>query len=73
MLKTKDLRDLSIEELKEKEEEFNKELFNLKIQKATGQLGNTAIIGKTKKDLARIKTVLRESALSSATDRQELT
>jgi large subunit ribosomal protein L29 len=68
MLKTKDLRDLSIEELKEKEEEFNQELFNLKIQKATGQLGNTAIIGKTKKDLARVKTVLRESALSSSTD-----
>ena len=68
MLKTKDLRDLSVEELKEKEEEFNQELFNLKIQKATGQLGNTAIIGKTKKDLARVKTVLRESALSSGTD-----
>jgi large subunit ribosomal protein L29 len=68
MLKTKDLRDLSVDELMEKEEEINKELFNLKIQKATGQLGNTAIIGKTKKDLARVKTVLRESALSSATD-----
>ena len=68
MLKTKDLRDLSLEELKQKEEEFNQELFNLKIQKATGQLGNTAIIGKTKKDLARVKTVLRESALSSGTD-----
>ena len=68
MLKAKDLRDLSLEELKEKEEEFNRELFNLKIQKATGQLGNTAIIGKTKKDLARVKTVLRKSALSSGID-----
>lgn len=69
MLKTKDLRDLSIEELREKEEGFNKELFNLKIQKATGQLSNTAIIGMTKKDLARVKTVLRENALSSGTDK----
>ena len=69
MLKTKDLRDLSVEELREKEEGLNKELFNLKIQKATGQLGNTAIIGMTKKDLARVKTVLRESALSSGTDK----
>ena len=68
MLKTKDLRDLSVEELKEKEGEFNQELFNLKVQKATGQLGNTAIIGKTKKDLARVKTLLRENALSSGTD-----
>ncbi len=69
MLKTKDLRDLSVEELREKEEGLNKELFNLKIQKATGQLGNTAVIGMTKKDLARVKTVLRESALSSGTDK----
>lgn len=68
MVKTKDLRDLSVEELKEKEREFYQELFNLKIQKATGQLGNTATIGKTKKDLARVKTVLRESALLSGTD-----
>ena len=67
-MKTKDLRDLSVEELKEKEEEFNQELFNLKIQKATGQLGNTAIIGKTKKNLARVKTVLKENALSRSTD-----
>lgn len=67
-MKTKDLRDLSVEELKEKEEEFNQELFNLKIQKATGQLGNTAIIGKTKKNLARVKTVLKENAVSNSTD-----
>ncbi len=68
MAKAKDLRDLSAEELKEKESAFNHELFNLKIQKATGQLGNTAMIEKTKKDLARIKTVLRERALSSGMD-----
>jgi large subunit ribosomal protein L29 len=68
MAKAKDLRDLSVEELKEKEGAFNQELFNLKIQKATGQLGNTAMIEKTKKELARVKTVLRERALSSGTD-----
>lgn len=69
MAKAKDLRDLSADELKEKEDAFNQELFNLKIQKATGQLGNTAMIEKTKKDLARVKTVLRERALSSGTDK----
>lgn len=68
MAKAKDLRDLSVEELKEKEGVFNQELFNLKIQKGTGQLGNTAMIKKTKKDLARLKTVLRERALSSGID-----
>jgi large subunit ribosomal protein L29 len=59
-MKAKELRELSIEELREKEREAKQELFNLRFQKATGQLGNTAIIPKTKKDLARVKTILRE-------------
>jgi large subunit ribosomal protein L29 len=67
-VKAKELRELSVEELKEKEGELKQELFNLRIQKATGQLGNTAILGKTKKDLARIKTVLRAPEISSGTD-----
>jgi large subunit ribosomal protein L29 len=56
----KELRNLSVEELKEKEHELSQELFNLRFQKATGQLGNTAMIEKTKRDLARVKTVLKE-------------
>ena len=64
-MKAKELRDLSVEELREKEVELNQELFNLRIQKGTGQLGNTAIIGKTKKDLARVKTVIRDLEISS--------
>lgn len=64
-MKAKEFRDLSVEELREKEVELNQELFNLRIQKATGQLGNTAIIGKTKKDLARVKTVIRDLEISS--------
>lgn len=59
-MKTKELRELSQEELREKEEELSKESFNLRFQKATGQLGNTAMIPKTKRELARVKTVLRE-------------
>jgi len=65
-MKAKELRELSIEELKEKEKEASQELFNLRFQKATGQLGNTAIIRKTKKDLARVKTVLKELSISGA-------
>jgi large subunit ribosomal protein L29 len=64
-MKAKELRDLSAEELKEKEQELGRELFNLRFQKATGQLGNTAMLGKTKKDLARVKTVLNELQISS--------
>ena len=63
-MKAKELRDLSAEELKEKERELGRELFNLRFQKATGQLGNTAMLGKTKKDLARVKTVICELEIS---------
>ncbi|MBC8458647.1 MAG: 50S ribosomal protein L29 [Deltaproteobacteria bacterium] len=63
-MKAKELRELVEEELKEKEKELGQELFNLRFQKATGQLGNTAIIPKTKRDLARVKTVLRELEIS---------
>ena len=59
-MKAKELRDLSMDELRAKEVELRQELFNFRFQKATGQLGNTAMIGKTKKILARVKTVLRE-------------
>ena len=65
-MKAKELRELSAEELKDKEKEASQELFNLRFQKATGQLGNTAIISKTKKNLARVKTVLRELSISGA-------
>jgi large subunit ribosomal protein L29 len=66
-MKAKELRELTQEELKERAKELSQELFNLRFQKATGQLGNTAVIPKTKKDLARVKTILRESAISLET------
>ena len=65
-MKAKELKELSAEELKEKEKEASQELFNLRFQKATGQLGNTAMIRKTKKNLARVKTVLKELSISGA-------
>jgi large subunit ribosomal protein L29 len=63
-VKAKELRELSLEELREREGELKQELFSLRIQKATGQLGNTAVLGKTRKDLARVNTVLKESEVS---------
>ena len=59
-MKAAELRELPGEELREKEKELSQELFNLRFQKATKQLGNTAIIPKIKRDLARVKTVIRE-------------
>jgi large subunit ribosomal protein L29 len=55
-----ELRDLSVEELEIKGQELSEALFNLKFQHATGQLDNTAQLGKTKKEIARVKTILVE-------------
>jgi large subunit ribosomal protein L29 len=60
-VKARELRDLSPEELKLKLKEQSQEIFNLRLQKATGQLANTATIPKAKRDLARMKTLLRET------------
>lgn len=59
-MKGSELRDLSVEELETKEKELVEALFNLKFQHATGQLDNTAQLGKTNKDIARVKTILVE-------------
>lgn len=59
-MKANEIREMSVDEIKEKELGLKQELFNLRFQKATGQLGNTAMINKTKRDLARVKTVLSE-------------
>lgn len=59
-MKAGEFRDLSIEELSVKEKELAESLFNLKFQHATGQLDNTAQLNKTRKDIARVKTILVE-------------
>ena len=59
-MKAEELRQLTDEELKDKGEEFRKELFNLKFQLATAQIENPMLIRKVKKDIARVETVLRQ-------------
>jgi len=59
-MKSNDLRNMSIEELNSKEQDFKKELFNVKFQLHTGRLENTAKLPALKKDIARLKTILRE-------------
>jgi large subunit ribosomal protein L29 len=61
-VKARDLRDFSLDELAGKEKDLREELFNLRFQHATGQLENIMRIPQVRKDLARIKTVLREKA-----------
>jgi large subunit ribosomal protein L29 len=62
-MKASQLRDKSDGELIEQERELREELFNLRFQHATGQLDNTMAIVRVKKDIARVKTVLRERTL----------
>lgn len=62
-MKAKDLRLLSEGELLEKEKTLREELLNLRFQHATGQLENVARISQVKKEIARIKTILRERVL----------
>ncbi len=64
-MKAKELRDQTTEELTLKERDLRQEVFNLKLQKAAGQLANTAGIVKAKKDLARVKTILRSREIAA--------
>ena len=59
-MKIKEIRDLSVDELKEKGKSFVEELFKLRIRFATGQLESPSVIKSVKRDVARVKTVLRE-------------
>jgi len=61
-MKPKDLRLLSEGELLEKAKELNEELFNLRFQHATGQLENVMRVPQVKRDIARLKTILKEKA-----------
>ena len=57
----KELRALSAEKLAEKLQELKKDLFMLRMQHATNQLDNPMKIAAVKKDIARIKTIIREN------------
>lgn len=63
-MKAKDLRQLSEGELLVKEKELGEELFNLRFQHATGQLENVMRIPQVRRDIARLKTILKEKSLN---------
>ena len=65
-MKAAEIQKLSGEDLQAKLKEARAELFNLRFQKATGQLGNPLSIRDIKRDIARVKTVLRERELNAA-------
>ena len=60
MMKAKELKNLSSEELAKKLDELKKDLFMLRMQHATNQLDNPMRLNAVKEDIARIKTIIRE-------------
>lgn len=59
-MKASQLRDLSVEELQDRERELSEQLFALRLQKVTGQLEKPHRVPEVRRDLARLLTVLRE-------------
>ncbi|MDR0615778.1 MAG: 50S ribosomal protein L29 [Synergistaceae bacterium] len=60
----KELRELTLDELREKHRQFKEELFNLRFQNAIGQLGNTSRIKEVRRTIARVLTVMGEKEIA---------
>jgi large subunit ribosomal protein L29 len=65
-MKASDVRAMTADQLSDELEKLNKERFNLRFQKATGQIENTARIRQIRRDVARIKTAQHSRALVEA-------
>ena len=65
-MKATDLRARSADELSEQVDTLGKEIFNLRFQRASGQLENTARVRQVRRDIARIKTILGERRRAEA-------
>jgi large subunit ribosomal protein L29 len=59
-MKASQIRDLSVEELQDRERELSEQLFALRLQKVTGQLEKPHRVQEVRRDLARLLTILRE-------------
>lgn len=65
-MKAEKVREMSPEELRNKEKELQEQLFKLRFQKSLGQLDNKLKIRETRRDIARVKTVLRQKQAQAA-------
>ncbi len=71
MIKSSELRDLETDALEQRLVETKEELFNLRFQNGTGQLDNYKRLGELRRDVARIKTAIRERQLGAVPGRDE--
>jgi len=65
MVKTKDLRTMTVDELETKLVQNKKEQFNLRVQQSTGQLSNTSQVRKVRREIAQINTLIAERKKNS--------
>ncbi|MDY6851709.1 MAG: 50S ribosomal protein L29 [Thermodesulfobacteriota bacterium] len=72
-MKADKLRDLALEELRDRERDLREELFNLNFQHGTSQLENPMRIRRTRENIARVLTVIRERARADARDEGQAT
>ncbi|HMA68794.1 MAG TPA: 50S ribosomal protein L29 [Candidatus Mcinerneyibacterium sp.] len=70
-LTAKELREFTDEELNQKLFELKEELFNLNFRKVTSHLEDTSVINKTKKNIARVLTVIRERELKEVSSEEK--
>ncbi|MCC5870949.1 MAG: 50S ribosomal protein L29 [Gammaproteobacteria bacterium] len=64
-MKASDLREKNEADLRSELKRLLKEQFNLRMQQGTGQLGQSHLLGETRRDIARVKSVLREKQVTA--------
>ncbi|HWW95755.1 MAG TPA: 50S ribosomal protein L29 [Vicinamibacteria bacterium] len=63
-MKPEQIRELGLDELRHKEKELQEQLFRLRFQKSLGQLDNALKLQATRRDIARVKTILKEKQVT---------
>ena len=67
-MKAQELKDKTVDQLRDELANLKKESFNLRFQQATGQMENTARMRQVRRDTARVKTVLNQKAAEAAAE-----
>ena len=65
-MKAEQVREMSVDDLKSKVKELSEQMFRLRLQQSVGQLDNPMRIRQTRKDIARVRTALRQKQQSQA-------
>ena len=67
-MKSSEIREMGLEEMQRKRDDMKEEMFNLRFQHGVGQLENTARLKQTRRDIARIETLIKEQQRADKTE-----